>query len=79
MDNTKKDNLTKMVKMVKDADKILTEAHNQDVKTPKQFAKVFESNPPRTISSAEVKTQVSALNDFSDGKISYSQMRSMCG
>jgi hypothetical protein len=76
MNKTKTDNLTKMVK---DADKILTEAHNQDVKTPKQFAKVFESNPPSTISGAEVKTQVSALNDFSDGKISYSQMRSMCG
>ena len=66
-------------KVIKDADKILSEAHKQDVKTPKQFAKVFKENPPSTLSSEEVKTQVNALNDFSEGKISYSQMRSMCG
>jgi hypothetical protein len=67
------------MKTVKDASKIIDEARKADVKTPKEFAKVFEKNPPSTLTSAKVKKQVDAVNDFSEGKISYSQMRSMCG
>jgi len=68
-----------MDKKIADASKIIDEAQKAGVKTPTQFAKVFEKNPPRSLTLAEVKTQVNALNDFEDGKISYSQMRSMCG
>ena len=68
-----------MDKKITDASKIIDEAHKADVTTPTQFAKVFEKNPPRSLTLAEVKTQVNALNDFEEGKISYSQMRSMCG
>ena len=76
MDKKKIDNLNKVVR---DADKILSEARKEGVQTPMHFAEVFEKNPPSTLSSGQVKTQVSAMKDFSDGKISYSQMRSMCG
>ena len=76
MDKKKIDNLNKVVR---DADKILSEARAADVQTPTQFAKVFEKNPPSTLTNGEVKTQVTAMKDFSEGKISYSQMRSMCG
>jgi len=75
----KKKGLDNLSKVVSDADKILSTARNEGVTTPKQFAKVFESMPPSTLSSNEVKAQVAALNDFSDGKMSYSQMRSRCG
>jgi hypothetical protein len=75
--DTKK--IDKLNKVVRDADKILSEARKEGVQTPTQFAEVFEKNPPSTLTSGEVKTQVTAMKDFSDGKISYSQMRSMCG
>jgi len=75
----KKKGLNKLTKVVSDADKILNAASKEGVTTLKQFAKVFESTPPSTLSSNEVKAQVAALNDFSDGKMSYSQMRSRCG
>jgi hypothetical protein len=75
----KKKGLNKLTKVVSDADKILSTSRKEGVTTPKQFAKVFESTPPSTLSSNEVKAQVAALNDFSDGKMSYSQMRSRCG
>ena len=68
-----------MDKKIADASKIIDEARKADVKTPKEFAKVFEKNPPSALTTAEVKTQVDAVNDFEEGKISYSQMRSMCG
>ena len=68
-----------MDKKIADASKIIDEAQKAGVKTPKEFAKVFEKNPPSTLTSAEVKKQVDAVNDFEEGKISYSQMRSMCG
>ena len=74
----KKKGLDNLRKVVSDADKIVSTARNEGVTTPKQFAKVFESTPT-TLSSNEVKAQVAALNDFSDGKMSYSQMRSRCG
>ena len=66
-------------RVVRDANKILSEARKEGVQTPMHFAEVFEKNPPSTLSSGEVKSQVSAMKDFSDGKISYSQMRSLCG
>ena len=64
---------------IADASKIIDVAQNEGVQTPKEFAKVFEKNPPSTLTSNEVKTQVKGLQDFESGKISYSQMRSMCG
>jgi len=76
MDTKKMDIVSKVVR---DANKILSEARKEGVQTPMHFAEVFEKNPPSTLSSGEVKSQVSAMKDFSDGKISYSQMRSMCG
>ena len=75
----KKKGLDNLTKVVSDADKILNAASKEGVTTPKQFAKVFERMPPSTLTSNEVKAQVAALNDFSDGKMSYSQMRSRCG
>ena len=72
----KTDNMTNTLG---DSSKIIDKAQKAGVKTPTQFAKVFEKNPPRSLTLAEVKTQVNALNDFEEGKISYSQMRSMCG
>ena len=77
--DTNKKKLVNLSKVVGDADKILSAAREADVKTPKQFAEVFEKNPPSTLSSGKVKTQVTAMKDFSEGKMSYSQMRSMCG
>ena len=77
--DTDKKKLANLSKVVGDADKILSAARAADVKTPKEFAKVFEKNPPSSLSSAEVKSQVGAMTDFSEGKMSYSQMRSMCG
>ena len=77
--DTDKKKLVNLSKVVGDADKILSEARKEGVKTPKEFAKVFEKNPPSALSSEEVKTQVGAMTDFSEGKMSYSQMRSMCG
>ena len=68
-----------MDKKIADASKIIDEAQKAGVKTPTQFAQVFEKNPPSALTTAQVKTQVNALNDFEEGKISYSQMRSMCG
>ena len=72
-------NTISLGKVIADASKIIDIAHKEDVKTPKEFAKVFEKNPPSTLTSNEVKTQVKGLQDFESGKISYSQMRSMCG
>ena len=66
-------------KVMADASKIIVVAQNEGVQTPKESAKVFEKNPPSALTSNEVKTQVKGLQDFESGKISYSQMRSMCG
>jgi len=77
--DTDKKKLDNLSKVIGDADKILSEARKEGVQTPNGFAKVFEKNPPSALSSKEVKKQVGAMTDFSEGKMSYSQMRSMCG
>jgi len=77
--DTDKKKLVNLGKVVGDADKILSAAREAGVNTPNGFAKVFENNPPSALSSGEVKKQVGAMTDFSEGKMSYSQMRSMCG
>lgn len=49
------------------------------IKTSLEFSKDFEKNPPNGMKKEDVKGQVEAISKFSEGRMSYSQMRSICG
>lgn len=75
MNNLEKNNMNTL----KDTKKLMSAALESNVKTPLEFAKVFKDNPPSSLTKKEVDTQVQGIKDFTEGKIDYAMMRSMCG
>lgn len=71
--------LTNLVSTAKVMDSAINEAMAKKTMDPLAFAKSLQANPEVRKEIPDIDAQVSAIQQFSEGKMSYAEMRSLCG
>lgn len=60
-------------------DAVIVEAKNKNALDPLAFAQVLQSNPQIRAVIPDIDDQAAAMKKFSEGRMSYAEMRSLCG
>lgn len=71
--------VTTLLKTAAAVDAVIVEAKEKNVMDPLSFAQVMQSNPQMRAAIPDIDEQVDALKRFQAGKLSYAEMRSLCG
>ena len=60
-------------------DSVIADAKNKSISSPLELAKLMQQNPEARKAIPDLDNQVAALQRFAEGKMSYAEMRSLCG
>lgn len=60
-------------------DSVIADAKNKSISSPLELAKLMQQNPEARNAIPDLDNQVAALQRFAEGKMSYAEMRSLCG